>query len=115
MVLNYTRRSTAGFSVENVALDAAGGVLSLAQLALDAPDWDSVLGNPGKLYVRPASFSVCRLTHPPFPSPGSGLAVLSIAYDMVLIAQHVYYTHTHTRGHARGRGRGEGEREPLLA
>ncbi|KAN0061679.1 hypothetical protein ACQY0O_005670 [Thecaphora frezii] len=68
--LNAQRKSTKGFSVENVVLDAGGGVLSLAQLALDTKlvggGWRDLRGMVGKL----------------------GLSLLSLAYDGVLIAQH---------------------------
>ncbi|EPQ27581.1 uncharacterized protein PFL1_04719 [Pseudozyma flocculosa PF-1] len=70
VVLNYTRKSTRGFSIENVLLDAAGGVLSLAQLLVDAQrlggDWKGAVGDVGKL----------------------GLSFLSIGYDAILIVQH---------------------------
>lgn len=50
--LNYQRKSTIGWSIENIIMDMSGGVLSLMQLVLDAwrtDDWSSVTGNPGKL------------------------------------------------------------------
>lgn len=43
--LNYKRRSTDGWNIDNVMLDFTGGVLSLAQLLLDAGcarDWTKV-------------------------------------------------------------------------
>lgn len=53
VVLNYRRKSTIGFNVHSITLDMAGGVLSFAQLCIDARwiqgSWDGVTGNPGKL------------------------------------------------------------------
>jgi cystinosin len=50
--MNHRRRSTRGFAVTNVVLDLGGGLLSLAQLAVDARiagNWKGVLGDPGKM------------------------------------------------------------------
>lgn len=53
MSLNYRRKSTKGFSITNILLDFSGGLLSLAQLVLDAAfihhDWSAVTGDFGKL------------------------------------------------------------------
>ncbi|KDQ07031.1 hypothetical protein BOTBODRAFT_192706 [Botryobasidium botryosum FD-172 SS1] len=72
--LNYSRKSTVGWSIENIILDFSGGVLSLMQLFLDASvsdDWSSVTGNPVKL----------------------GLWVFSIAFTLLFIVQHfILYT-----------------------
>lgn len=68
--LNCTRRSTLGWSIGNVLLDFAGGVLSLAQLCVDSKyqlgSLSHVLDNPVKLF----------------------LACFSIGFDLVFIAQH---------------------------
>ncbi|EST08191.1 Lysosomal cystine transporter [Kalmanozyma brasiliensis GHG001] len=68
--LNADRESTKGFSIENILLDLTGGLLSLAQLGVDAVwiqgSWSGVAGDWGKL----------------------GLGLLSIAFDGVLIWQH---------------------------
>lgn len=68
--LNRDRASTQGFSIENILLDLTGGLLSLAQLGVDAVwiqgSWSGVAGDWGKL----------------------GLGVLSIAFDAVLVWQH---------------------------
>ncbi|TKY88311.1 hypothetical protein EX895_002663 [Sporisorium graminicola] len=68
--LNADRRSTQGFVIENILLDLTGGVLSLAQLLVDAVwiqgSWSGVTGLWGKL----------------------GLGLLSIAFDVVLVWQH---------------------------
>lgn len=68
-VLNWRRRSTAGWSVHNVLLDATGGAASFAQLLLDCGAtgrWASLSGNPTKL----------------------GLGLLSLAYDALFALQH---------------------------
>lgn len=53
MLLNVRRKSTRGFSIENILLDFSGGVLSLLQLVIDAGlinhDWSGVTGDFGKL------------------------------------------------------------------
>ncbi|GAA97858.1 uncharacterized protein L969DRAFT_598004 [Mixia osmundae IAM 14324] len=67
--MNWQRQSTVGWSIDNILMDVAGGVLSLAQLVLDAgrnDDWSAITGNPGKL----------------------GLALLSLAFDSVFLVQH---------------------------
>ncbi|KAJ2450980.1 hypothetical protein EV183_003909 [Coemansia sp. RSA 2336] len=67
--LNWQRKSTAGWSIHNILLDFAGGMLSFAQLILDAARSGSVaeaLGNPVKF--------------------GMGLA--SIGFDVLFMVQH---------------------------
>ena len=71
VLLNMRRRSTVGWSVQQVLLDCFGGVLSTLQLLLEAvvlQDVSMVTGDPIKLL----------------------LALVSIAYDAVLIAQHFW-------------------------
>lgn len=88
--INFKRQSTVGWSIENIVLDATGGVLSLAQLLLDswrADDWSAVTGNPGKL----------------------GLSFLSLSFDAVFLAQHfVLY-----RGNSGEVGRESGASDPV--
>ena len=54
---NYKRQSTVGWSISQVLMDLGGGVLSLAQLGIDARlegSWKAVIGNPvkfGRLYT----------------------------------------------------------------
>ncbi|KDN43774.1 PQ-loop-domain-containing protein [Tilletiaria anomala UBC 951] len=67
--VNAARRSTRGFSIHNVLLDAAGGTLSLAQLALDA----RLSGDPAALTGDSAKL---------------GLAIISLAMDAALCVQH---------------------------
>ncbi|KAJ1725218.1 hypothetical protein LPJ53_000547 [Coemansia erecta] len=77
--LNYTRKSTAGWSIHNIMLDFAGGTLSFTQLLLDAARTGSageVLGNPVKL----------------------GLGLTSIAFDLVFMTQH-YVLYIDRKGH----------------
>merc|ERR1711939_32939 len=94
--LNYVRKSTVGWSIENIICDLSGGTLSLAQLVLDsalADDWRGVTGNPGKL----------------------GLSLLSIAFDVVFLVQHfILYRHSRLEGGAKGAAGGDDERRPLL-
>ncbi|KAJ1909820.1 hypothetical protein IWQ60_010971 [Tieghemiomyces parasiticus] len=74
--LNYQKQSTVGWSIHNILLDFSGGVLSLAQLLVDAGrlhNWEGVLGNPVKL----------------------GLGLFSIGFDVLFMLQHyVFYRHT---------------------
>lgn len=67
--MNYQRKSTRGFAILGITLDAMGGGLSLVQLFIDAQiinhDWSGVTGDPGKL----------------------GLSLISIAFDAVLISE----------------------------
>ncbi|GAA5900902.1 cystinosin-like protein ERS1 [Sporobolomyces salmoneus] len=76
--LNYQRKSTVGWSIENILLDLTGGTLSLAQLVLDswiADDWKGITGNPAKL----------------------GLSLLTLGFDAIFIIQHyVLYRHSTT-------------------
>ncbi|BFZ64402.1 hypothetical protein YB2330_005545 [Saitoella coloradoensis] len=68
-LLNYHLKSTRGFSIHQITLDITGGLLSNAQLFLDAymaGDMSNVTGNPAKF----------------------GLGVLSIGYNLVFLWQH---------------------------
>lgn len=84
---NYRNKSTRGWSIESMVLDFSGGVLSLAQLAIDSylqGDWSGVTGNPVKF----------------------GLGNVSMIYDLIFFAQHwVLY---------RGAAQKEGETDSLL-
>lgn len=67
--LNCRRRSTEGWSIDNVVLDFLGGALSLGQLLLDAAcadDWSAVSGDPVKF----------------------GLGFVSMVFDSLFLAQH---------------------------
>ncbi|GAA5862658.1 hypothetical protein JCM8547_003503 [Rhodosporidiobolus lusitaniae] len=95
-VINYRRKSTEGWSVENILLDATGGVLSLAQLVLDSwidNDWRGITGNPGKL----------------------GLSFLSLAFDALFLTQHYVLYRRPGKAEEEERREGERERERLLS
>lgn len=67
--MNYTRKSTEGWSIGNVLLDFTGGAFSLIQmflLAYNNDDWAAIFGDPTKF----------------------GLGVFSIAFDILFIIQH---------------------------
>ena len=67
--LNYKLKSTVGWSIDQILLDFAGGILSLLQLVLDCSlqaDWSGLLGNPVKL----------------------GLANISMFFDIIFMTQH---------------------------
>lgn len=71
--LNYDRKSTVGWSIENVLLDLTGGLLSIAQLMVDGATegWSGVIGDPIKF----------------------GLGFISIFFDVLFMIQHyVLYT-----------------------
>ena len=51
---NYERQSTKGFSIVQILLDFAGGVLSVLQLVIDSSlqsDWSGLTNNPSKLWL----------------------------------------------------------------
>lgn len=89
--LNYKRKSTVGWSIGQIQLDFAGGILSLGQLFIDASsqgDWSGVTGNPAKL----------------------GLSNISMFFDIIFIVQHyVLYRHRDEQG-----THDEHAQEPLL-
>ncbi|CAO3641580.1 unnamed protein product [Cunninghamella blakesleeana] len=69
MWLNYTRKSTVGWSIHNILLDFTGGALSVTQLILDAAianDWSGITGAPVKF----------------------GLGFVAIGFDIIFIIQH---------------------------
>ncbi|KAF7635606.1 hypothetical protein Mgra_00004995 [Meloidogyne graminicola] len=74
-ILNFQRKSTVGWSIGNVLLDATGGVMDIFQMILQAKntdDWSAFTGNPVKF----------------------GLGFISIIFDALFILQHyVLYPH----------------------
>ncbi|KAF9985410.1 hypothetical protein BGZ75_003006 [Mortierella antarctica] len=67
--VNWHAKSTVGWSIHNILLDFTGGLLSIAQLVLDASiagDWTGISGDLVKF----------------------GLGFLSIAFDLIFMAQH---------------------------
>ncbi|KAF9928981.1 hypothetical protein FBU30_001986 [Linnemannia zychae] len=99
--INYVAKSTVGWSIHNILLDFTGGVLSIAQLILDAyisDDWSGISGDPVKF----------------------GLGFLSIAFDVVFILQHYVLYRNRTDRFAQQlsedrNNAGDGERQRLLA
>jgi len=76
LLLNYRRRSTVGWNIDNVVLDFSGGALSLGQLFLDAGcsgEWGQLVGDPVKF----------------------GLGFSSMFFDILFMLQHfVFYRAT---------------------
>ncbi|KAI0381742.1 PQ loop repeat-domain-containing protein [Hypomontagnella monticulosa] len=69
LVYNFRNRSTKGWSIGQILLDFLGGILSIAQLAIDSylqGDWSGITGNPVKF----------------------ALGNVSMLYDLVFMAQH---------------------------
>ncbi|KAI8333441.1 PQ loop repeat-domain-containing protein [Chlamydoabsidia padenii] len=67
--MNYRRKSTIGWSIHNILLDFTGGILSVAQLVLDAAisgDWSGITGDPVKF----------------------GLGFVAIVFDLLFMGQH---------------------------
>ena len=91
VLTNYRNRSTHGWSIAQILLDFAGGVLSIAQLGIDSylqHDWSGITGNPVKLM----------------------LGNVSIFFDVIFFVQH-YCLY---RGKM-GKAFADGEEDPLLA
>uniref|UniRef100_A0A1Y9H8V3 Cystinosin homolog n=1 Tax=Anopheles farauti TaxID=69004 RepID=A0A1Y9H8V3_9DIPT len=68
-VLNFRRKSTVGWSIENVLLDFTGGMLSMLQMLMNGynyDDWASIFGDPTKF----------------------GLGLFSVLFDILFIVQH---------------------------
>uniref|UniRef100_A0A1B6DT44 Cystinosin homolog n=1 Tax=Clastoptera arizonana TaxID=38151 RepID=A0A1B6DT44_9HEMI len=69
--MNYSRKSTVGWSIGNVLLDFTGGILSMGQMMINAynyDDWDSIVGDPTKF----------------------GLGLFSVVFDLLFIFQHYF-------------------------
>ncbi|XP_075235407.1 lysosomal cystine transporter cystinosin isoform X2 [Lycorma delicatula] len=67
--MNYQRKSTIGWSIGNVFLDFTGGTLSMAQMIINAynyDDWESIFGDTTKF----------------------GLGLFSVFFDIFFIVQH---------------------------
>ncbi|KAL3942616.1 MAG: hypothetical protein SGBAC_003217 [Bacillariaceae sp.] len=88
VILNYQRKSTAGWSIWNIILDFTGGLLSDLQLIFDCKDmhnFSAITGNFAKF----------------------GLGSVSIFFDIIFMLQHyVLYRHS---------SEATNEREPLLS
>ena len=69
VALNFRRKSTDGWNIDNVLLDFTGGGLSFGQQMMDcacARDWSGIVGDPVKF----------------------GLGFASMFFDVIFIAQH---------------------------
>ncbi|XP_041447671.1 cystinosin homolog [Drosophila obscura] len=75
-LMNYRRKSTAGWSIGNILLDFTGGMLSMLQMILNGfnyDDWASIFGDPTKF----------------------GLGLFSVLFDIFFMLQHyVFYRHS---------------------
>ncbi|KNE65396.1 lysosomal Cystine transporter [Allomyces macrogynus ATCC 38327] len=79
MFMNYRNKSTAGWSIHNILLDATGGTLSLVQLFLDAWIAWRITDGPSEGWVsRALSGNGTKL----------GLSLLSLVFDVIFIVQH---------------------------
>jgi cystinosin len=90
VITNYRNQSTHGWSIGQIILDFAGGVLSIAQLGIDSylqGDWSGITGNPVKL----------------------ALGNISMFFDIIFMIQH-YCLYKGKKGKAFA----DGEVEPLL-
>ena len=67
--LNYQRQSTVGWDIVQILLDFSGGILSFAQIVIDAVDMSDISAITGNW----AKF---------------GLSIISILFDIVFIVQH---------------------------
>ena len=90
LYLNWQRRSTVGWNIDNVLLDFMGGLLSLLQLLLDAGcsgQWSQLVGDPVKF----------------------GLGFSSMFFDTLFMVQHfVLYPERRRRGGGGGGSDGGG-------
>ena len=87
ILANWRNQSTRGWSIWQILLDFAGGVLSISQQGIDSwlqRDWSGITGNPVKFL----------------------LGNVSMAYDVVFILQH-YVLYGEREQH-------EGQRRGLL-
>lgn len=88
VVTNYRNKSTKGWSILQILLDFAGGLLSCAQQAIDSylqRDWSGLTGNPVKF----------------------ALGNVSMVYDLIFVTQHfILYRAPEAKA---------GERDSLLA
>jgi cystinosin len=79
VLMNYRRKSTAGWSIWQILLDFSGGLLSDTQLVLDCwmqGDWSGITGNLAKFF----------------------LGFVSIFFDIIFMLQHyVFYPTRHYR------------------
>ncbi|KJZ80533.1 hypothetical protein HIM_00383 [Hirsutella minnesotensis 3608] len=94
IVANWRNRSTEGWSIWQVLLDVAGGILSISQQGVDSylqRDWSGITGNPVKFALGNAS----------------------LCYDSIFMTQH--YILYRGSGANNGKAPWRGEEEPLLS
>ncbi|KAM8888187.1 cystinosin isoform 1-T1 [Synchiropus picturatus] len=75
--MNYSRKSTEGWSIGNVLLDFTGGVLSILQMILQSynnDEWMLIFGDPTKF----------------------GLGLFSVVFDILFMTQH-YCLYRHSK------------------
>jgi len=94
---HYKVKSTVGWSIVQVLMDFVGGILSIAQLLIDASmqgDWGGVTGNPVKFF----------------------LGNVSLFFDVIFIVQHfvLYRDRREGQKHVEELDEDESERRPLL-
>jgi len=65
-ISNFTRKSTIGFSIDQILLDLAGGVLSILQMVLEGANFEVKAYNPAKL----------------------ALGCISLIFDTIFMVQH---------------------------
>ncbi|EKD19947.1 uncharacterized protein L3040_002374 [Drepanopeziza brunnea f. sp. 'multigermtubi'] len=89
VLTNRNNKSTKGWSIAQILLDFAGGILSILQLGIDSylqGDWSGITGNPVKL----------------------ALGNISVFFDIIFIIQH-YFLYRKP-----GKSLEDGEADPLL-
>ncbi len=72
--LNYVRKSTDGWSIENIILDLTGGTFSLLQQVIDTV----ARGQP---FFGEDSFNIVKFM----------LSIMSIVFDIIFLFQHFHY------------------------
>eukprot|EP00257_Ricinus_communis_P020300 XP_015579501.1 cystinosin homolog [Ricinus communis] len=92
-IFNFMRKSTIGFSIENILLDFLGGVTNYAQMAVQSIDqnsWVNFYGNIGKTL----------------------LSLVSVFFDLLFMCQH-YILYPERKAHASSKISKEGA-EPFI-
>lgn len=72
--LNYKRKSTDGWSIENIMLDLTGGTFSLLQQIIDTVA-------RGQQFFGEDSFNIVKFM----------LSIMSIVFDVIFLFQHYYF------------------------
>jgi cystinosin len=85
--VNYKRKSTEGWSINQILLDFTGGILSLAQLLIDSAlqaDWSGLTGVSPCLTTWKQTVAYRNLQNP----VKLGLSNVSMIFDIIFITQH---------------------------